>query len=162
MRAPCVAAVAPYRYPNVHELYPGKTAHSAGRGPSRSRSAPPGWPCLPPRSGRSAEAVAGVRLVPVGLVRLDPDAPGRVVEEARCRAGPEPGDRREIRGLAERRPLVEVPGVVPQDREVDQPALADLPARVLPEIEPGQRRPQPDVGLGQPTAEQVALAGQPP
>src|SRR5215470_17069378 len=110
---------------------------------------------------RLAEPLPVVRLVPVRPIRIDLYPPRRVVEETGRRTRSEPGERAEVRSPTERRQMVEVTGVAPQRGKVHQPPLADLPERVVPEIEPGQRGPQPHVGLGKPGPEQVPLPGQP-
>src|SRR6202167_2619904 len=98
---------------------------------------------MPQRFRQLSQALPAGWVVPVPAVRLDLNPPRRTVKETRRGAGSERGVRGEVGGLAEGRHLVEVPGVAPQRGEVSQPALANLPERVVPEVEPGQRRPQP-------------------
>jgi hypothetical protein len=58
--------------------------------------------------------------------------------------------------------LVQVARVPPQVQVADQPPLADLAQRVVAQVEAGQRRPQPHVGLGDALSEQEPPPCQPP
>src|SRR5580692_8296835 len=109
----------------------------------------------------SAEQLPVLRRVPVGLVRLDREPPVGLVDETGHGPGTEPGEGRELRCLPEGRPLVEVAGVGPEHGEVDQPPCTDPGHRVVPEVKPGQRRPEPHVRLGHRRAEQVTAGRQP-
>src|ERR1700689_3724550 len=102
---------------------------------------------MPQRFRQISQALPAGWFVPVAAVRLDLNPPRRTVKETRGGAGFERGVRGAVGGLAEGRDLVEVAGVTPQRGEASHAALAVLPERVVPEVEPGQRRPQPHVGL---------------
>ena len=72
-----------------------------------------------------------------------------------------PLDLHEVGGVAEAGALVEIPRVAPQVRVVGQPVQVALEVQVVDGVEPGQRREQPDVGLGQLAAEQEPAPAQP-
>ena len=67
----------------------------------------------------------------------------------------------EVDRVAEPRRLEQVPGVAPQHRHLGQLVPVALEVAVVDRVEPDQRGPQPDVGLGDRVADQVSPGGQP-
>ncbi len=67
----------------------------------------------------------------------------------------------EVDRVAEPRRLEQVPRVRPQHRHLGELVPVALEVAVVDGVEPGQRGPQPDVGLGDRIADQVAAGGQP-
>ena len=70
-------------------------------------------------------------------------------------------DLREVRRVAEAGGLEQVAGVAPQRAELGQLLPVALEVAVVDGVEAGQRREQPDVGLGDRVAHEVAAVGQP-
>ena len=117
---------------------PGGVPSPNGRPPSSSR------PCgvrQPARSGPSGHDAGRVDVaVDLVVVALDVHEVDRVAEAGR---------------------LEEVAGVGPQDRQLGQLLAVALEVPVVHGVEPGQRREQPDVGLGDRVADEVALVREP-
>jgi hypothetical protein len=100
-----------------------------------------------------------VRLQPAGQVGTGRDDPGRVqvgVHPVVVRLGLLEVDR-----VAEPGRLVQVARVSPQHRHLGELVPVALEVVVVDGVEPDQRGPQPDVGLGDRVARQVTPGGQP-
>ena len=69
-------------------------------------------------------------------------------------------DRLEIGGVAEPGGLVQVAGVPPKVRVIDDPAQVGAENPVIGRVEPGQGDVKPNVRVRQPIPEQVSLTGQ--
>ena len=70
-------------------------------------------------------------------------------------------DVHEVDRVAEAGRLEQVPGVGPQHRQLGQLLAVALEVAVVDGVEPGQRREQADVGLGDRVADEVALVREP-
>ena len=123
---------------------------------SSSATGPGGVPSpkgLPPSCSRPCGVIQPARSGPFGTMprRVDAGVHDVVV----------PLDLVEVDGVAEARRLEQVAGVGPQHRVLGELVPVALEVAVIDGVEAHQRGEEPDVGLGDGVADQVALARQP-